>query len=161
MAQDDDFLKVVFSECLNSMRFRSGTEYKLLHMSVIIAPIIITATIGINELIIDKGIFFIFTLWMVFFLITLTLLFTMKIIAEHVTYEKIGKQVKKIWTYFELFKKGSYLTNEAILDKDAEKIGEGKGYLKTLYILWAIAIITSIIILVLGATQYISYINSI
>ncbi len=91
MAQDDDFLKVVFSECLNSMRFRSGTEYKLLHMSVIIAPIIITATIGINELIIDKGIFFIFTLWMVFFLITLTLLFTMKIIAEHVTYEKNRK----------------------------------------------------------------------
>ena len=156
MPKDDEFLKEFFVDCQNAMRHRSETEYKLLNMFIILDPIIITAILGIKELVSDKCIFLGLTFSMAIFLTVLTILITSKIKAEHRIYEKIGQQVVKIWEYFKLFEKGAYIGDDIILDEEAKSYGKGRGHLKTLHILWGITIMTDIILTVSGVIKYIA-----
>jgi len=155
MPQDNDFLKTFFVDCQNAMRWRSETEYKLLNMFIVQDSIIITAIVGINQLAIDKTLFFWYTIAVALYLFVLTIFITRKINAEHDVYTDIGKQVQKIWEYFELFERGSYITNKTILDKklksNTEKgYGQGPGYKKTKNILWAMTGMTIVIIVSIG-----------
>lgn len=113
MPKNDEFLMRFFLDCQKSMRTRMQTEYKLLRMFIVLNPVIITAVLGISNLPVDKRTF----LWIAFslaaFLTVLTISITVKIIAEHKIYEKIGGYVVNIWKYFGLFEKGVYLANDA------------------------------------------------
>jgi len=55
--------------------------------------------------------------------------------------------VVKIWKYFSLFEKRAYINNDAILD-DALRYGKGSGYKKIIYILWAMMIMTDVILII-------------
>ncbi|KYK35825.1 MAG: hypothetical protein AYK18_12720 [Theionarchaea archaeon DG-70] len=156
MPKDDKFLREFFVECEKAMQWRSETETKLLNIFMILNPIIVTAILGINELVSDKRIFLCLTLLMAAFLILITMLLTSIIKAEHKAYEVIGKQVIKIWEYFKLFEKGAYIDNDAILEDEARDYGTGKGYLRTLYILWVITIMVNAFIISIGVIEYLS-----
>jgi uncharacterized protein YqgQ len=126
MSKDDRFLTEFFVECQKAMQWRSETETKLLNIFMILNPIIITAILGMNELVSDKRIFLSLTLVMAVFLTLIAMVFTSIIEAEHTAYEMIGKQVIKIWEYFKLFEKGAYIDCEAILEKRLEAVAQGK-----------------------------------
>ena len=156
MPKDNEFLREFFVDCQNAMRWRSEIEYKLLNMVIILNPIIVTAILGINEIVSDEKIFLVLTFSMAIFLTVLTILLTLKIKAEHKTYEVIGQQVVKIWKYFKLFEKGAYIDDDKILDKESENYGKGRGYLRTLCILWAMTIMTDTILIVIGIIKYVA-----
>ena len=156
MPKDDMFLRDFFVDCQNAMRHRSETEYKLLKMFIILNPIIITAILGINELVSDKGTFLGLTLSMAIFLAVLTKLISSKVKAEHKIYENIGQQVVKIWEYFKLFDSGAYIINDSILDNNARSYGKGRGHFKTLHILWAMTIMTDTILVIFGVIKYVT-----
>jgi hypothetical protein len=150
MPQDDIFLRTFFIDCQKAMRKRMETEYRLLNMFIILYPAIITAVFGIKRLLENEGIFLELTISMAAFLTVLAISLTVKIKAEHKIYEDIGHYVVKIWEYFCLFEKGAYIQNDTILDKKARKYGKGKGYLKTIYILWAMTLMTDFILIAIG-----------
>ena len=154
MVKDDEFLKEFFADCQNAMRWRSETEWKLLNLFIVLHPVIVGAMLGVGDLVDDKTISFALALSMAAFLTVLTILLTVKIRAEHRIYEEIGQQVVRIWWYFGLFDKGAYLEDEAILEEKAKGYGRGKGYLRTLYILWAITGMTDAILIVVGIIAY-------
>ncbi len=150
MPGNDDFLKEFFADCQKGMRHRVESEYKLLQMFIIIDLAIITAVSSINELVSDKEMLLLLTYSIVTFLTTITLLFTWKIIAGHKVYEQIGQQVVRVWKHFGLFKKGAYITGDTILNKEAENYGKGKGYLRTLVMLWLMTIMTDSMLLIIS-----------
>jgi len=150
MPANDDFLREFFVDCQNAMRHRSETEYKLLNLFMILNAAIISVVIGVDEFVTDNVKFIGVTFSMVAFLTFITILVHNKIKAEHEIYEKLGQQVVKIWEYFELFKKGAYIDNDMILDEEARNYGKGKGYLRTLHILWGMTIITDTILIIFG-----------
>ncbi len=154
MVKSDDFLKIVYKKHQDKMRWHSEIEYRLLKMFIIINPVIITAIIGINQYIPDKSTYFVLVCSMVSFLAVLTIFITIKIYYEHKTYEGVGQDVVRIWEYFELFEKGSYLTCNQILTDKAKEYGKGGGYIKTLFILWSMTITIVISLLLFGYSQF-------
>lgn len=137
------------------MQWHSDVEYRLLKMFIVINPVIITAIIGVNEYINNKNTYFALTCSMAVFLIILTIFIDIKIRHEHVSYKAVGQDVVKIWEYFELFDIGAYLPNDSILPEEARKHGTGSGYKKTLYILWAMTITVSVLLIGFGYSQLI------
>jgi len=150
---DDDFLKIVYKEHQNKLRWHSDVEYRLLNMFLIINPVIITAVIGIHQFIEDKNQYFYLTESIASILIVLTICITIKVYIEKRTYTEVAKDTIRIWEYFELFKVGSYLPAQAILSEKAKKYGEGVGWLATLLILWAVTIVTSFLLVMFGYMQ--------
>ena len=146
ITKSDDFLIRFSSDCQKAMRARMQTEYKLLRMFIILNPVIITAVLGIYNLVGDRRTFIGIACSMAFFLTALTLLITRKIVAEHKIYEKIGGYVVNTWEYFGLFKEGAYIAGKTILDEDARRYGTGSGYRKTIHILWAMMIMADVIL---------------
>jgi hypothetical protein len=121
ITKSDDFLMRFSSDCQKAMRTRMQTEYKLLRMFIILNTVIITAVLGINNLVEDRGTFMWIAFSMAAFLTVLTLLITAKIAAEHKIYGKIGGYVVNTWEYFGLFKEGAYIAGKTILDEDAKR----------------------------------------
>lgn len=156
MIRDDDFLKKVYEEHQDKLRWHSEIEYKLLNMLIIINPVIITAVIGLNEYIDDKVTYFVLVLAMSSFLLILTVYVDKKVKHEHSTYEAVGQDVVRIWEYFGLFKSSLY--HKPILTEEAKEYGKGFGYKKTLHIIWAMTITTFILLIGFGFTQLIPYI---
>lgn len=155
MPQDDNFLRDFFIDCQNRMRRRIETELELQRMLFTIYPIIVTAIIGLNKLITDKLIFLGITIWIAIFLILLTKFVDSKIRAEHEGYEITGQQVVKIWKYFKLFETGAYIGNDTILDYcTAKDYGKGKGYLKTLKIIWGVTVMIIILLIFIGYVAF-------
>ena len=151
--KSDDFLIRFSSDCQKAMRTRMQTEYKLLRMFIILNPVIITAVLGINNLVGDRRTFIWIAFSMAAFLTVLTMLITLKIVAEHKIYEKIGGYVVNTWEYFDLFKDGAYIAGKTILDEDAKSYGKGSGYKKTIYILWAMMIMADVILAIFAVIK--------
>lgn len=147
VVKDDDALKQFVGDSLRAMRWRSETEYRLLGLLAVLCPAMITAMFGIAKLGGDRLLDVAFPISLAFFLIFLTISFSVKILAEHKVYEALGQQVVKAWEYFGLFEAGTY-GNNAILTADAKKLGTGQGHCKTLLILWAMTIGTVAILVV-------------
>ena len=155
MVADKDFLKKFYELQYKRLEWHSKIEYRLLNIFIIILPVIITGSIAINEFITDNIAYLVLVVSMSIFLIILALLIWVKVNAEHKTYVAIAEDMKNVWKYFELNKKGAYLAGDMILTKDWEEIGKGSGYKKTLYILWAITISISIVLILFGLSRFI------
>jgi hypothetical protein len=154
MVLSQDFLIESYKDFKTSMQWHSDIEYKLLNMYMVLYPVVATILLAIYGLV-DKTTYLGIISAMMIILTILTFFIDRKIRAEHKTYEAIGQQIVRIWTYFDLFTRGTYLPNEAILSEDARRFGTGDGYKKTLNIFWAITIITDIILLHSGILHYI------
>ena len=111
--------------------------------------------IGISEYMDDPITYFALTCSIAFFLFILTIFIDRKIRHEHISYKEVGQDVVRIWEYFELFKKGSFLPNKSILPKKAKKCGKGEGYKKTLHVLWAMTATVSLLLIGFGFVQLI------
>jgi len=153
MPKNVDFLKRVYEEHHNKLRWHSDIEYRLLHMFIIINPVIITATIAIKQYITNKFTYLALVIIMASFLIVLTFFIDKKVKHEHNTYHDVAKDIVRIWEYFDLFKKNTYISNKAILTEKAKSFGDGKGYLKTLNILWAMTYTICILLIGFGLIQ--------
>lgn len=149
MVKDNDFLKKVYEIDQNKILFYMEIEYKLLNMFLIVYPIIVTSVVGISQYI-DKKLTLILTIFMSILLFVMTIFIHKKVHATHKTITDYGNDIKNIWEYFDMFSKDIYLNNKVILDNDARNIGHGDGHKKTLNILWAMTIITSVGLLIFG-----------
>jgi len=72
MPKDDEFLREYFVDCQKEMRWRREPEYRLLRTAVVLYPVLVTAVVGINELVQDKRIFSTLAVAMAVLLTTLT-----------------------------------------------------------------------------------------
>ena len=92
------------------------------------------------------------------FILPATLFVTNRITVEHKAYAGLAKVVVKIWMYFGLFETNAYIKNDAILDSSLQDpktgFGQGKGYIRTLYLIWAVTIAMIILILTLGVLKF-------
>lgn len=145
MEKDPEFLKDLFSETQASMRFRSEREYKLLRIFMIVAPLVITASVSLHKYVEDVGVYVVCNAALAFLLTSLSYLIADKIQSEHETYRDMGQQTVRIWKYFRLFEKGAYLSEEQILPEHAAKYGTGKGHREVIRIIWTIAIFLDIV----------------
>lgn len=123
---------------------------------MVLYPVLVTAVVGINELVQDKRIFSTLAVAMAVLLTTLTVLMAKKIKGEHKIYKYIGGKIVKIWEYFKLFDHGVYISDDSILGPESKGYGKGPGYLKTLYILWAMTIIADTILIAVGLIKYLA-----
>lgn len=154
MPKDNSFLKEYFIDCQNEMRWRRETEYKLLNILVVLFPIIGIIVVAMMEWLSDTRMFFILTLSIAALLTILTILVTLKIKAENKIYKVIGQGVVKIWGYFRLFDEGAYIDGDKILDKESKSYGKGQGYLRTLYILWAVTLMIDVMLILIGIIRH-------
>ncbi len=158
--KDDDFLREYFKESQAFMIYRSGVEYRLLQFLLLFYPIIGLIFSTLYESPIDSRLFLCLTIGVALALIFITILVNNKICAEHETYRKVGLSIQKVWTYFRLAEKGAYLDNDSIVPEDViderKGYGTGKGYLKTLWIVWALAIVVILLVIILGIFKFVT-----
>jgi hypothetical protein len=150
MAKSDEFLRDFVTDCQSAMRWRADIEWKLLNLYIVLPPAIVGAMFGISKLLNSTSLFWVLTASIIILITVLTILLTAKINAQHIIYEALGQQVVKVWKYFGLFDKGTYLEKEAVLDEKARGYGKGKGHLQTLYILWTITLLTNAILIAIA-----------
>jgi hypothetical protein len=162
MPKNDSFLIEYFKQCQERMRHTSDTELKLLQFLLLFIPIIGALMAALYDSTIDRIAFMHLSVGVSVFLILVTYFIDGKIRAEHKTYHDVGQSVKKVWRYFELHELGSYIKDEFIIEQEKVHIdrdkgyGAGKGYIRTLWIVWSITGVMMIVILGLGILKLIS-----
>lgn len=156
MSKDGDFLIEYFKDCQSEMRWRRENEFRQLNLLIALYPIILTAMTAVSGFVSDRLLYLASTTAVALLLLALTAFVAFKISEEHKIYEVVGGVVVRIWTYYQLFEGGAYIPKEAILDQKSTEYGTGKGYLRTLWILWAL---TFTVALTIGAMGYLKYIN--
>jgi hypothetical protein len=124
-------------------------------MFVIIFPVTITASIAISQFIKNNGLYLALVSFISLFLIILTKSISIKVHSEHKTYKAIAESMRNIWKYFELTKKGSYLTGDTIQGPGWEKFGDGSGYKDSLRILWAITFVIIVVLIGSGIIKFV------
>lgn len=156
--KDDDFLKEYSRDSQAFMIYRSGVEFRLLQFLLLFYPIIGLIFSTLYESPIDSKLFLYLTIGVSVALIVITILVHNKICAEHETYRKVGLSIQKVWKYFRLAEEGAYLNGDSIVPEDvideANGFGTGKGYLRTLGIMWALAIVVTTLIITLGIIKF-------
>lgn len=76
---------------------------------------------------------------------------TWKIYTEHKRHSKAGDRITKIYKYINNNYKGTDSEYKDIFSVDPDvKIGQGKGYFYTLFIIWLVSLPLSIGIIILG-----------
>ncbi len=159
MPPSDDFLLDLFKDCREEMRARREIEFRLLQLLLVFYPIIVTAMATLYQSNINPTMYMILTLGAVFLTLITTQFVTSRIDYEHQTYAELGRDVQRIWRYFEMFQPGAYLKETSILPPyldDVEKgYGQGQGHKKTIRLAWMITITVIAILLTLGVLKII------
>jgi hypothetical protein len=135
-----DHLKAIFSE----MSWRRELEFRLMQFLLVFYPIIGSAMISLFQSKVDVQTFSLTALGAGFLIVVASIFVTDRIIHEHRAYAELGKEAQNIWLYFGLFETGAYLSDKTILPKrlndDQKGYGQGKGYRKTLALIWFITV---------------------
>lgn len=155
MPKDSGFLMENFRDCQEWMRWRATVEFRLLQSILLIYPVIVAAMAALHRSSIDQKAYWMLSILASLFILGTSWAITKKIQAEHRVYTDIGLTVQKIWSYFDLFKRGAYLKEdsilpEALLDPDKD-YGAGPGYGLTLRIIWIITFGVIVLIMALAA----------
>lgn len=156
MPKDNDFLLEYFRDCQSEMRWRRENEFRLANLLIALYPITLAAMAAASGLVSDRLLYSSSTIAVASLLLALTFFVAFKISEEHKIYESVGRVVVRIWTYYELFKVGIYIPDQAILDQKSKEYGTGKGYIRTVRILWALTFIVALMILTMGYSKYIN-----
>lgn len=159
MNPNDDFVQKYLEDIRNEMRWRRELEFRLLQFLLVFYPIVATAMVALYQSPISPNVFAIISIGASLIIFPATLFVSNRIVIEHKAYSKLANTVLKIWEYFGLFQIGAYIENGAILDsslKDPiEGFGKGKGYKRTLSLIWSITIVMVVLILTLGVLKFI------
>jgi len=162
MPRDDNFMSEYFKQSQERMRHTSDTELRLLWFLLLFFPIIgvMMATLYGSEIERTAYLFLSIGVSVVFLIVTLFM--DIKIRAEHNTYREIGQSVKKVWRYFQLSDEGAYLEKERIIPEEEvvpdphKGYGAGKGYRRTIYIVWTLTVAMIGVIITLGVLKFTS-----
>jgi len=146
------------------MRHTSDVELRLLQFLLLFYPIIGVAIVTLYRSSIDPTTFSYLSFGAAGFLLLITWRIDVKIRAEHKTYREIGQAVKKVWRYFKLSEEGAYIEKERIIPEEEVALdphkgyGAGKGYRRTLWIVWLMAFAMIALTILLGFLARISYV---
>lgn len=151
--KDVDYLRMFAIETQGQMKSLVETEYKWLQSYILVLPILLALLGPVGKLLNaykhGRLTFLLYSVILSLFLIMLTSLICSKITKENDKYRNFGRQLVKMWRYFNLFDAGIYL-NEPILTSDAQTYGEGPGFSKSQKMLWSLTVIASLIIVAIG-----------
>jgi hypothetical protein len=154
MPPNDDFLAKYLADLRDEMKWRRELEFRLLQFLIVFYPIIGTALVTLYETPISPQIYFMISIAASLLILPASLFVTHRILVEHRAYAGLARTVTKIWEYFALFEPGAYLKEETILDpalKDPQTgLGQGKGHLRTLALIWAVTLAMIVLIMTLG-----------
>lgn len=161
MPSYDEFLIEYFKQSQERMRHTSDVELRLLQFLLLFYPIIGVAVVTLYNSPIDRTIFSFISFGAAVFLLLITWRIDVKIRAEHNTYREIGQAVKKVLRYYKLSEQGAYISGERIIPEEEVTLdqnkgyGAGKGYRRTLCIVWSMASAMFILTILLGVLTYI------
>jgi hypothetical protein len=154
MKPNDDFLQKYLADVRDEMKWRRELEFRLLQFLLVFYPIIGTAMVTLYQTSISPTIYMVLSIGASLFILPATLFVTNRITLEHKAYAGLAKTVIKIWKYFGLFESGTYIKDETIIDPSLQNpktgFGQGKGYLRTLYLIWTVTAAMIVVILTLG-----------
>jgi len=158
MKPDNDFLQKYLNDVRDEMKWRRELEFRLLQFLLVFYPIIGTAIVTLYQTSISPTIYIVLSIGASLFMLPATFFVTNRITIEHKAYAGLAKTVIKIWAYFGLFEKNAYIKNDAILDLSLQDpktgFGQGKGYIRTLYLIWTVTAAMIILILTLGILKF-------
>jgi hypothetical protein len=158
MEPNDDFLQKYLSDVRDEMKWRRDLEFRLLQFLLVFYPIIGTAMATLYQTAISPKVYIVLSIGASLFILPATLFVTNRIIIEHKAYAGMAKIVLKIWAYFGLFESGVYIKDDTILNSSLQDpktgFGQGKGYKRTLYLIWTVTIAMIILILTLGILKF-------
>ena len=158
MKPDNDFLQKYLDDVRDEMKWRRELEFRLLQFLLVFYPIIGTAMVTLYQTAISPTIYIVLSIGASLFILPATFFVTNRITVEHNAYTRLAKTVIKIWGYFGLFEKNAYIKNESILDSSLQDpktgFGQGKGYIRTLYLIWTVTAAMIILILTLGILKF-------
>ena len=154
MSPSDEFLLDYYKDCREEMRGRRELEFRLVQILLIFCPIIVTGMTTIYSTGLDQRVYLALSIGASTFIFLVSALVTRRILVEHKAYADIGRIVQKIWAYFGLFDPGAYLPGDAILPdvlRDPKKgFGQGRGYMRTLWVVWLVTGTMIALIVALG-----------
>ena len=154
MKPNDDFLAKYLDDVRGEMKWRRDLEFRLLQFLIVFYPIIGTALVTLYETAISPQVYFMISIGAALLILPATLFVTQRIMVEHDAYAGLARTVTKIWEYFGLFEPGAYLEKETIADpglKDPQTgLGQGKGHLRTLVLIWTVTLAMIVLIMTLG-----------
>jgi len=158
MKPDNDFLQKYLDDARDEMKWRRELEFRLLQFLLVFYPIIGTAIVALYQTAISPKIYIALSIGASLLILPATLFVTNRITVEHKAYAGLAKTVVKIWAHFGLFETNAYIKNDAILDSSLQDpktgFGQGKGYMRTLYLIWTVAAAMIILILTLGVLKF-------
>jgi hypothetical protein len=152
--RSDEFLQDYYKDCKEDMRGRRELEFRLVQILLIFCPIIVTGMTTVYSIILNQEVYLALSIGASVFILLVSALVTYRILVEHKAYANMGQIVQKIWTYFELFEPGAYLPDDSILPDDLRDpkkgFGQGRGHIRTLWIIWLVTSTMVALILTLG-----------
>lgn len=159
MEVDKSFLIKYFEDIRNEMKWRRELEFRLLQLLLVFHPIIATAMVTLYQTDISPVIYFLLSICASLFILPATLFVANRITVEHKEYTELAKHVIKVWEYFSLFENNAYLKDKAILDLSLKgELGHGKGYLRTIWLIWIVTATMITLVLMLGILKFLIYI---
>lgn len=148
-----DHLKGVFSE----MAWRRELEFRLLQFLLVFYPVIGTAMVALFQSNVTSTVFWLVTAGASILIIIASLFVSDRIRHEHFAYTELGAEAQKIWTYFGFFKQGAYIKGDTILparlNDPGKGYGQGRGYKKTIALIWLISVSLISILLALSVIK--------
>lgn len=144
MPKDNDFLKKIYEDLQEEMRYRRNFESQLTYFFLFYI-IVGIAVISLFEVITDHGTYLVASISISVLILVTTMILTYRIVREQRIYSGIGKNVQKIWMYFDMFENGAYLKEGSILPRKLidpqHGYGQSKGYFYTGVLLWIAAVV--------------------
>jgi len=154
---DDKFLQDHLQDVKSEMSWRRELEFRLLQFLLVFYPVIGTAMVALFQSNVASTLFWLVTAGASFLIIVASLFVSDRIRHEHIAYAELGAQVQKIWTYFGFFKPGAYIKGDTILsarlNDPGKGYGQGRGYKKTIALIWFISISLILILLALAVIK--------
>jgi len=154
---DDKFLQDHLKDVFSEMAWRRELEFRLLQFLLIFYPVIGTAMVTLFQSNVSSTVFWLVVAGASILIIVASLFVSDRIRHEHFAYVELGGQAQKIWTYFGLFKPGAYIRGDTILparlNDPGKGYGQGRGYKKTIALIWFISVSLILTLLALAVIK--------
>ncbi len=154
---DDKYLQEHIKDVKSEMSWRRELEFRLLQFLLVFYPVIGTAMVALFQSDVTSIVFWIVTAGASILIIVASLFVSDRIHHEHSAYAELGGEVQKIWTYFGFFKPGAYIKDDTILpvrlNNPGKGYGQGRGYKKTIALIWFISVSLILILLALAVIK--------
>jgi hypothetical protein len=154
---DDKFLQDHLKDVFSEMAWRRELEFRLLQFLLIFYPVIGTAMVTLFQSNVSSTVFWLVAAGASILIIVASLFVSDRIRHEHFAYVELGWQAQKIWTYFGFFKPDVYIKGDTILparlNDPGKGYGQGRGYKKTIALIWFISVSLILTLLALAVIK--------